>query len=151
MKTMSQWVLVVAGVGAFVGTASAAEKTKKPNAVIMKPVDLKWADLPKMAGIQMAVVDGNPDNGPAHFFVKFAAGTDAPMHPHTADYTTTVVSGTVVLTSEGKESTLPVGSFFSFLHRAPHGTRCTGTVDCIMFIDARGKWNFVPEKSDSKP
>jgi hypothetical protein len=58
----------------------------------------------------------------------------------------TVVAGTVVLGIDGKDVSLPTGSFFSFTGKKVHSTRCDAAADCVLFIDARGKWDVVPEK-----
>jgi hypothetical protein len=46
---------------------------------------------------------------------------------------------------EGKEQRLPPGSFFAFTGKARHAARCEGREACVMFIDARGPWDVVPE------
>jgi quercetin dioxygenase-like cupin family protein len=57
-----------------------------------------------------------------------------------------LVSGNLVLTAGGKESRLAPGSYFSCKDKAAHGARCEGAQDCVMFIDARGRWDVVLEK-----
>jgi quercetin dioxygenase-like cupin family protein len=126
---------------ALLGVASA-----KPAATLITPDELKWEDVPKFEGVHMAAVTGNPAKGPSHFFIKFDKGFTAPEHHHTADHYVTVVSGTVLLTVDGKESRLPAGSYFSFTGKKVHSTKCDEGSDCVLEVDSRGKWDVVPEK-----
>ncbi len=143
-KTMVRGLVVA--VMAIAGSALA-----KPGATLTGAADLKWSDVPGMAGLHMAVADGDPAKGASHFFIKFDKGFAAPEHHHNADHYATVVSGTVVLTVDGKETKLGPGSYFSFVGAKPHATRCEAASDCVLQIDARGKWDVVPEKkADAK-
>ena len=107
--------------------------------------DLKWNDVPNFPGVKMAVASGDPDKGAAHFFMKFAPGFAAPLHHHNADHYVTVIAGTLVLNIDGKDVKLPAGSYFSFSGKKPHTTKCDAGPECILFNDARGKWDVIPE------
>jgi quercetin dioxygenase-like cupin family protein len=69
-----------------------------------------------------------------------------PKHHHSPDHYVTTVSGNLVIIADGKERKLPPGSFFALTDKAVHAARCDGSEDCVMFIDARGPWDVVPEK-----
>ena len=115
--------------------------------------DLKWNDVPNFPGVKMAVTSGNPEKGAAHFFIKFSPGFAAPLHHHNTDHYVSVHAVTVVLSIDGKDAKLPAGSYFSFTGKKPHTTKCDGSADCILFVDARGKWDIIPEaapKSEPK-
>ena len=116
------------------------------NAVFVPPSNLKWQDVPDAKGLQLAAVQGDPAKGASHFFAKFAGGFSAPLHHHSANHHVTVVSGTLVLTVDGKEHKLPAGSYFAFSGKKPHATRCEAGADCVLSIDARSKWDVVPQK-----
>jgi quercetin dioxygenase-like cupin family protein len=120
------------------------------GSVLVPASDIKFVDVPGMAGVQLAQVEGDPGKGPAHFFLKFAGGFKAPLHHHTANHSGTVVAGTLVLTVGGQEQKLPPGSFFAFSDKAPHATGCEAGADCILAMDARGKWDVVVEKEAKK-
>ena len=113
--------------------------------VVTAAADLKWNDVPNFPGVKMAVASGNPDKGAAHFFINFSPGFAAPLHHHNTDHFATVVAGTVVLNIDGKDAKLPAGSYFSFTGKKPHTTKCDAGADCILFVDARGKWDVIPE------
>jgi quercetin dioxygenase-like cupin family protein len=118
-----------------------------PKAVLTPTADNKWAEVPGMAGVQMAVAQGDPSKGPSHFFIKFAPGFSAPLHHHTANHYVVVLAGTVVLNVDGAATKLPAGSYFSFTGMKPHATSCDASAECLLAIDSRGKWDVVPEQA----
>jgi len=123
---------------------SQAQATKG-GAVFLPATDLKWNDVPEFPGVKMAVVEGDPAKGPAHFFIRFEPGFTATRHYHNSDHHVTVVAGTVVLTTQDGERRLPPGSFFSFTGKTKHATKCEGATACVLAIDSRGKWDVIPE------
>ncbi len=122
----------------------AADKANK-GALLVPAADIKWNDVPGMDGIQLAAVEGDPSKGPSHFFLKFVGGFAAPLHHHTANHFGTVVAGTLVLTVDGSEQRLPPGSFFGFSKKTKHTTACAAGADCVLSMDARGKWDVLIE------
>jgi quercetin dioxygenase-like cupin family protein len=146
MKNMlTALTVVLAGLSWSVAPrAQAADKAKK-GALLLPAADLKWNDVPDMAGVQLAAVEGDPSKGPSHFFIKFVGGFSAPLHHHTANHSVTVVAGTLVLTVDGNEQKLPAGSFFAFSNKTKHATACAAGADCLLSVDARGKWDVLIE------
>jgi quercetin dioxygenase-like cupin family protein len=138
MKTLVGFALLC-GVLGIQGQAQA-----KPASQLTSAADLKWVDVPGFAGLQMAVADGDPAKGPSHFFIKFPPGFAAPEHLHTADHFVAVIAGTVTLGVDGKESKLGPGSYFSFKGKQKHTTKCEMGADCVVTVDARGKWDVKP-------
>ncbi len=61
--------------------------------------------------------------GPSHFFLKYAENFDGGSHHHTSDHGGYVLSGTVLLTVDGKK------------------TR----------IDVRGMWDAIPDCASTGP
>ena len=113
---------------------------KAASAAVLTPAsDIKWSEVPGMAGVQMAVAQGDPSKGPSHFFIKFTPGFSVPLHHHSANHYVTVVSGTLVLNVDGADHKLPAGSYFSFTGAKPHKTACEAGAECSLSIDARGK------------
>ena len=130
---------------ALAAAAIATDVPAKQGVAILTPAtDIKWADVPGFPGVQMAVVQGDPAKGPHHSMLKFKPGFEAPVHHHSTDHYGTVVSGTLVLISGGREVRFPPGSYFAFTGRMPHATKCEAGSDCVLAIDARGKWDVVP-------
>ncbi|HUP56613.1 MAG TPA: cupin domain-containing protein [Bdellovibrionota bacterium] len=142
---MKNMILAVACALALAAPALASKKPGK--AVITETSQLEWKKLAE--GVHMAVVEGDPGKGSSHFFIKYAAGLNAPLHHHSPDHYVALVSGNLVLGFEGKETRLTPGSYFSFTKKAVHSARCEEGADCIMFGDARGKWD-VQMENDKK-
>ena len=117
------------------------------GAVLVPAGDLKWVDVAGFPGVKMAVVDGDPAKGAAHFLIKFTGGFAAPLHHHPSDHYGNVISGTVVLTVDGKDTKLPAGSYFSFKGKKQHMTKCEAGADCLIALDSRGKWDVIPEET----
>jgi quercetin dioxygenase-like cupin family protein len=140
-KNVAAAFAVAMSMTAFAGLAFA----KGGTAVLTPAADLKWTDVQGFPGLKMAALDGDPAKA-GHFMMKLPAGFSAPLHHHSPDHYVTVVSGTLVLTVDGKETKLPAGSYFSFKGKKAHMTKCDAGADCILFNDVRGKWDVVPEE-----
>ena len=127
-------------------SALLAQGATPAKAVLTPVADLKWigAGVP---GVETAAVTGDTAKGASHFYLKYAAGFAAPVHHHSPDHYVTTVAGNLVLIVDGKEHRLPPGSYFAFTGKAPHAARCEGAQDCVMFVDARGKWDVVLPKA----
>ena len=122
------------------------------KAVVVPVGDLKWVDAgTETPGVQYAAVAGDPMKGAGKFFVKLPSGFSVGLHHHTADHFVTVVSGTLVLTIDGKDVKLPAGSYFSFTKAKPHATACAAGADCVLAMDTRDKWDVVPEAPPATP
>ncbi len=122
-----------------------AAKQPGGKAVLTDVSQLQWKEVGP--SVSMSVVEGNPEKGASHFFLKYAQGLDAPLHHHSPDHFVTLLAGNLVLVVEGKETKLTPGSFFSLTHKAKHAAKCEQGADCVMFIDARGKWDVNFEKA----
>jgi len=149
MKQITRSCLGAIGAALIVSTVAAipvvAQAKGAGASVATAAADLKWNDVADFPGLKMAVVSGDPAKGAAHFFMKFMPGFAAPLHHHSADHYVTVTAGTLVLNIDGKDVKLPAGSYFSFSGKKHHMTRCDAGAECVLFIDARGKWDVVPE------
>ena len=81
------------------------------------PASAKWADLPVLPGVKIAVLDGNPAQaGPFVYRLSFPANAKVPPHYHPITENATVVSGTVNLghgdmLDPAKTTKYPAGSF----------------------------------------
>jgi quercetin dioxygenase-like cupin family protein len=120
------------------------------KSVVVPASDLKWMDAKENPGVQFAAVSGDPMKGAGKFFVKLPSGFSVGLHHHSADHFSVVVSGTMVFNVDGQDQTLPAGSYFSFTGKKQHTTKCTDPAGCVIFVDAHGKWDVVPEKTAAK-
>jgi quercetin dioxygenase-like cupin family protein len=117
--------------------------------------DLQWTPLsPDGKGPEMAVVDGNPQEGPSKFFLRVPAGGKAGAHTHTADYQAVVVSGApkhFLAGGEKKAKPLEVGSHWFQPGGQPHDDQCTGADPCMLFVISDGKFDFTPTPKAKAP
>jgi quercetin dioxygenase-like cupin family protein len=146
MKNAFAVLVAVCGLSSV---AVAQDKMAKSHAVLTPAADIKWTDVPNAPGVQISVVEGDAAKGAHHFYLKFAPGFAVGAHHHSADHYATIVSGTLVLTVDGKETKLPGGSYVQLTNKTKHATKCEAGADCIMFIHSKGKWDAVME--DAKP
>lgn len=124
--------------------ASGARAAAKA-AVTVTPDQLKWVPNPGAAEVKTATAWGDPAKGPHGAFHKFPAGFTAPLHTHSADLRIVVISGTMAMAGEdGKETTLPAGSYFYQPHTYRHVTKCEPGSECLAFIVANGKFDLKP-------
>jgi mannose-6-phosphate isomerase-like protein (cupin superfamily) len=141
MKTkLMASIALAAALAVFATTVIGAEKTM----VIAKDT-LTWKDM-GIPGVQSAVVTGDMAKGPSRFFLKYPVGLVTPAHHHSPDHYVTVVSGTLLLTVDGKETRLEAGSFFALTNKAVHVAKVVGDQPVVMFIQADGPWDVVMEK-----
>ena len=125
--------------------AGAALAQAPGKAVVTSQGSLKWTEA-AIPGVSTAAVDGDPAKGPSRFYLKYASGLVTPAHHHSADHYVTTISGNLTLVVDGKEQRLAPGSYFAFTGKAKHVARCETGADCVMFVQAAGPWDVVPEK-----
>jgi quercetin dioxygenase-like cupin family protein len=145
MQVRSRWFLVAVALLAAPLAVESFAKDKK-GAVMVPRDQVQWSPA-GVPGVSTAAVRGDMAKGPSHFYLKYDAGFVAPPHHHSPDHFVTVVSGTVVLIVDGRETVLAPGSFFSLTGKAVHAARVEGDEPCVMFVDARGPWDVVLEKA----
>jgi quercetin dioxygenase-like cupin family protein len=135
---------------ALAWTTAHADSKKSGGKAVLTPVgDLKWVDATDAAGVKTAAVQGDPSKGASTFFAKLPTGFSVPLHHHSADHFGTVISGTMVFNIDGKDVTLPPGSYFSFSGKKQHTTKCADDAGCVVFISTKSKWDVVAEKPKS--
>jgi quercetin dioxygenase-like cupin family protein len=144
--------IAVAGIVAvaLTWTAAHADSKKSGGKAVLTPVgDLKWVDAADAPGVKIAAMQGDPSKGASTFFAKLPTGFSVPLHHHSADHFGTVISGTMVFTVDGKDVTLPPGSYFAYAGKKQHITKCTDDAGCVLLITTKSKWDVVPEKPKS--
>ena len=143
MRTSSRLALVALICLAVPAAALNAGDAMKP--VTTTPDQMKWAANPDSPGVMTAVAWGDPATGPHGAFHKFTAGFTSPLHTHSANLRAIVISGTMSMTGEdGREMKLPAGSYFYQPTTFRHVTKCLAGSDCLVFVDADGKWDLKP-------
>ncbi|MEU8901081.1 hypothetical protein [Nocardia sp. NPDC048505] len=144
-------VLAVAVSAAACTTTSAEPAPTTPSpagqgpAVSFPAADLVWRDLPDSGGVRFADVRGDlAGHGPYEAFVKFPAGKDNPMHIHTSDLPTVVLSGTFYAVFDGKRTEYPAGSFYTLSADVPHLSGCVAGTECLLFQYQTDHFDLVP-------
>jgi hypothetical protein len=125
-------------------------KNTKPDYVLIPSGTAKFAPLdPKNpGGPQISVLSGDPQVGPAAFFLKLPKGAP-PVHWHSSDYYALTVEGTSKHWLSGKESDAKANPPGSFWYQ-PGGTAATAHGDeclsdsCVTFLYMPGKFDFTP-------
>ncbi len=131
--------LCVAGaLAAVVGSKGSAKKTPRA-ARLWAAEELKWAEVPEVAGAKEAVVWGDPKKGAYGMLEKWPGGTDVPLHTHTHDNRGAVISGTLVITMEGESAKeLGPGSYVLVPGGAKHTSACKAGADCVFYVHQPG-------------
>jgi len=124
---------------------AAGRSTAGPDAILLTLADLEWIENSERPGTYQAAAEGDPDTGPAHFYLKYAKGFAGGLHSHTSDHGGWILAGTVILVIDGKETKLPPGAFYFVKGGKPHIAKCDPGAECIMTVDIRGKWDVVSE------
>jgi hypothetical protein len=129
---------------------------KEPKTVAAADVAWSPVDPKNPTGLQMSVVNGNPQKGAATFYLKIPAGADSGLHSHTADYWGFVVQGSHNHYKESPADGKPLapGSYWFQPGKQLHGDVCAPGADCIILLNMAGKQDFIPgpkAKADAKP
>jgi quercetin dioxygenase-like cupin family protein len=143
---MKRIVLALAVICFAFAASAAGAKKKSPKT--LTPADLKWTDVPRMKGIQAAPLWGNANKGAHGRFIKFAGGTDNPLHTHTSTLHTVVVSGTFYSGADAASAKdAGAGSYSETPGGWKHVSGCRAGADCVIYEESRGKFDFKPVKA----
>ncbi len=147
---MTKIVLALA-VLCLASAALGAEAKKAKGPVVMTAADLKWADVPNMKGIQFAPAWGNAAKGAHGRFIKFAGGTDNPLHTHTNTLRNVVLAGTFYTGADaGSAKDVGAGSYLQVPGGWKHVSGCRAGSDCVIYEESTGKFDFKPVKAKKK-
>ena len=130
---------------------SSAAFAQTDGHVMVKPGDLKWADVPSLPpGAKLAVIEGplDKEGAPITFRVKFPANYQIPAHWHPTTEHVTVISGTLNLGTgdkldRAKTSALPAGGFAVMPAKMNHFGWTKG--ETVVQVHGTGPWtiNYV--------
>jgi quercetin dioxygenase-like cupin family protein len=137
--------LMIAAVSTAFLAAMPAFAQSDTGAVVVPKGELKWKDMGN--GVAIALVKGELEKGPSHFFMKYPTGLVTPKHYHSASHSSVVMSGTVTLNVNGKDNKLGPGSYADQPAKTWHVAKVEGNEDVIWFVQAEGPWDAVFEKS----
>jgi quercetin dioxygenase-like cupin family protein len=141
MKNRFGWIIAGTLTCVAVGGAWAAKK----ELITTAPEELKWMEVPESGGVQIASVSGDVMKGAYSAFAKIPAGQAHPLHTHTSDVKSVVVSGTFQVGLEGgPEKKLPPGSYFVVPGGLKHTSSCAAGAPCLLFQEGPGKFDMKP-------
>jgi quercetin dioxygenase-like cupin family protein len=157
-KGMVALVLVASVAGlAFAEEAKEAKAKGKKEAVLWSADEIKWVDAGPPEHVKGAALWGDMNKGAYGVMTKFAAGADHPMHTHSADLKSVVLSGTWWVQMEGGEKKkLGPGSYMMIPGHAKHASGCAEGAECVIFMEQMAKFDMKPvvekgEKAGEKP
>ena len=127
-------------------------KMKPKHAIVWPAADIKWDDDTLVKGGKMAVLWGDPAKTAYGALARWPGGADAyqPLHSHPYDAKLVILSGTLVVSLEGKPvQELGPNSYWFLPGRMNHSTSCKAGEDCVFFITMSGRdaTKWVGEKS----
>jgi hypothetical protein len=83
--------------------------------------------------------------------VKWAGGTEMPLHWHSATAEGVCVSGTMVVTdAKGTVFECPPGTYFSVPGRFRHTSACKAGADCVYYVRMSGRFDQRMVKAKKK-
>jgi quercetin dioxygenase-like cupin family protein len=134
---------------AAIAAGSAAETGSAPLMVSFK--ELTWTALPERAGMQFAVLSGDPKAGPYTQMRKVPAGTDNPPHSHSAELTNVILSGVWYTGTDAKSARdFGAGSVVRMPANWVHVSGCRSGSECVFYQDGKGRFDFKPVASPGK-
>jgi quercetin dioxygenase-like cupin family protein len=130
-------------------TSVASEPSARP--VMVSFHDLKWTALPERAGMEYAVLSGDPKAGPYTEMRRVPAGTDNPPHAHSSEVTNVIISGvwyTGVDATSARD--FGAGSVVRMPANWVHVSGCRAGSNCVFYQDGRGRFDFKPVSTSGK-
>lgn len=136
-------------------TVTALAHTMRSAAEVhVVPSRLHWTQPfgPKGPGFAF-VVGKYGDKQPASFFARLKAGGDSGWHFHNEDYSGVVIQGTFTeqQQKDARETSLPVGSYFTQPAKVIHRNGCVSARDCIVFVHFDQGADSIPTTRAGKP
>jgi anti-sigma factor ChrR (cupin superfamily) len=152
----------MAGFMAAPAIAQERRRTQEPPAaqrtaeqmVAVELTDLTWRSGPAYlpSGLQVAVVQGNPETGPSVRYLYLPDGYTIPDHYHEDTESGVVVQGTILMGHpDARLTAYHEGAFVSTPPRMPHRVRCQSKGGCIVSISRASAADFFFAKPADDP
>jgi len=145
--------LIVSGMAALivaaasVGSAQGQQRaSKNDKSVIYVAAEQAKFNRSPMAGVSMAVLWGDPDNGPHGTFTKFEPGYDAGTHTHTSDVWLVVIKGAYLYKDEAGEKRVGPGDFIRIPGGHKHWSGGDKTEGTLFYQEGSGKFDLIVAK-----
>jgi len=112
---------------------------------------LKWEQLPQRPGMQLAVLTGDPNVGAYTEIRKVPAGTNNPLHSHSAGITNVLISGVWYTgADEASAKDFGPGSVIFMPGGWLHVSGCRPGSDCVFYQEGDGKFDYNPASTSQK-
>ena len=109
--------------------------------------DLQFAPLAEGSPVEVAVLWGNPETGPAAVIVRFPAGYQEPWHSHTSTYHSVLIKGEFQTQSKDADVTVSEvygpGSYAVQPGGAVHSEINAGSGELVALVYFDGPVDFV--------
>lgn len=131
------------------GAAAASQNRPQPSGgnapVMLAFTDLKWTPLPERAGMQFAILSGDPKTGPYTQMRKVPGGTDNGLHAHGSELKNIIISG-VWYTGPDQASARDFGpgSIVVMPANWVHVSGCRPPSACVFYQEGKGPFDFRP-------
>lgn len=103
-------------------------------------------DQSPMAGVSMAVIWGDPNQGAHATFTKFEPGHDSGMHSHTNDLWIVVIKGAYLYKDEDGEKRVGPGEFIRVPGGHKHWSGGDKTEGALFYEEGAEKFDLIPAK-----
>lgn len=147
MKLLKNLILAATFTAVCAVTLSHAENN--PTHIFAKVDHLEFQPL-RGGPIEIAVVWGNPSEGPSSAYLKFPANFPLGMHSHSSNYHGVVVQGTTKHWIDGNTEAdaplLKAGDYFYQGAGEMHEDSYPSDVDVIVFLHFDGPIDFLPKQ-----
>jgi mannose-6-phosphate isomerase-like protein (cupin superfamily) len=146
MKLLFPVVLVVVTLGPVSAqTTGHGHGTAPDQAIYLKYPDIKWDRTnPELgdASPKIAILHVDRRTGATKLMIDVPRNFHVPKHWHTANETHTIVSGTFIMSHDGKREELGVGSFNYVPSRMVHEAWTKPDEGALLFITVDGPWDL---------
>ena len=109
--------------------------------------DLQFGPIAEGSPVQVALLWGDPETGPAAVLVRFPEGYEEPWHSHSSTYHSILVKGEFQSRSKDKPDSTTVygpGSYAVQPGGAAHREVNAGQGELVAFVYFEGPIDFVP-------
>jgi quercetin dioxygenase-like cupin family protein len=136
----------------LVAAVCLAADSKPPStedAQVAQLKDAKWAPpkAPQIPpGAMVSPIATDPASGGSVGYAKFPAGYAFPSHTHSATEYSTVVSGKVRFTLDGKAYDLEPGSYIVIPPKTHHQLQCGAGAECVVLTRRAGPTDYSWDK-----
>ena len=122
-----------------------AQKKMKKEPIAWAAENIKWEEMKSgPPGVMGATLWGDMTKGAYGALIKFPAGMKHPLHTHSSDIKTVVLSGTFTYAPEGgEEKNYGAGSYLLIPGGSKHISG-SGADGCTFFMEQSGKFDMKP-------